>query len=207
MPTNLNALIRYKQIDRELKNPFLKTTIKSLQTSCSEQLAEHRGIYKLISERTIRDDIRVMRSEALGFNAPIIVENGVYFYNDSNYSIFNSPIEKESLLTEILNLLLEEKPNIKSAKIDDVIAALSTMLINKVPAKNMIVRKECIDKGEPEIQNFEISQSISNIDSSSFKEEKFILSKSSEFLNFKLFRKNQKIKKEGYTWEHILELI
>lgn len=73
MPTNLNALIRYKQIDKELSNPYLKTTIHSLQIACSNQLAEHRGVYKLVAERTIRDDIRVMRSSALGFNAQKMV--------------------------------------------------------------------------------------------------------------------------------------
>jgi len=50
MPTNLNALIRYKQIDKELRNPYLKSTIKSLQEACSKQLEEHRGIYKLIAD-------------------------------------------------------------------------------------------------------------------------------------------------------------
>ena len=112
MPTNLNALIRYKQIDRELRNPYLKTTIKSLQESCSKQLAEHRGVYKLISERTIRDDIRVMRSSALGFNAPIIVEGGIYSYNDSEYSVFKSKIERIDILKDVLNLLIEEKDQI-----------------------------------------------------------------------------------------------
>ena len=79
MPTNLNALIRYKKINQCLGNHYLKATIESLQEACSNQLAKHRGIYKLISNRTIRDDIRVMLSDALGFNALIEEKDGVYF--------------------------------------------------------------------------------------------------------------------------------
>lgn len=124
MPTNLNALIRYKQIDKELSNPYLKSTILSLQEACSKQLAEHRGIYKLVSERTIRDDIRVMRSNALGFNAPIVVKDGYYSYDDVNYSIFNAKMNQMELLKQVLNLLIEEKENIKNSKLEAVMKAL-----------------------------------------------------------------------------------
>ena len=62
MPTNLNALIRYKTIDRCLQNKQRNHDIKMLIEACSKALAEFRGIYKSIGERTIRDDIRIMRS-------------------------------------------------------------------------------------------------------------------------------------------------
>lgn len=78
MPTNLNALIRYKQIDKCLHNRYVPCTIARLQEACSEALGEHRGIYRQISERTIRDDLRVMKSDMLGFNAPIVFKGGYY---------------------------------------------------------------------------------------------------------------------------------
>jgi len=124
MPANLNALIRYKQIDKCLNNPYLKASISVLQEKCSEQLGEHRGIYKLVSERTIREDIRVMRSDALEFNAPIVVNKGIYSYSESNYSLFNNPINDVLLLKEIYQLLLNEKDTIKSSKLNEVLKQL-----------------------------------------------------------------------------------
>ena len=181
MPTNLNALIRYKQIDRELRNPNLKTTIKSLQVACSEQLAEHRGIYKLISERTIRDDIRVMRSEALGFNAPIVVEDGVYSYSNTMYAVFNATIEDESLLTVILDLLLEEKQNIKSDRIDDVINELQKIL-KKEPKTEINYLFEPPKRENPKLNTTNLN-------------------------SIGLFEVIYQVKKDNISWKHIFNLV
>jgi len=161
MPTNLNALIRYKQIDKELRNPYLKSTIKSLQEACSNQLAEHRGIYKLVSERTIRDDIRVLRSNALGFNAPIMVENSYYSYIDPSFSIFNSNIEDMDIMKEVLYLLIEEKDKIKNAKLTKVMKALS-----------LLTGIDLMEEKEEEIIPLKSSRSINQklISESKFKE-------------------------------------
>ncbi|MFD1314915.1 hypothetical protein [Namhaeicola litoreus] len=127
MPQNLNALIRYKQIDLCLRNPYLKATIDVLQKKCSAQLAEHRGVYKLVSERTIRDDIRVMRSNALGFDAPIVVSNGVYSYEDPKYSIFNTTVNDLDLLTTLTELLIKEQKNFKNPELLQLIERLKEM--------------------------------------------------------------------------------
>lgn len=71
MPTNLNALIHYKTIDHCLSNRHRQWSIDDLIKASSEALGEHRGVYKPISKLTICDDIRVMRSSMLGFDAPI----------------------------------------------------------------------------------------------------------------------------------------
>lgn len=128
MPANLNALIRYKQIDRCLSNPYIKSTIATLQEACSKQLAEHRGVYKLVSERTIRDDIRIMRSSALGFNAPIEVSDGCYFYSDKNYSIFNAPITEKELLLEIYASLNEINSSEVNPGIEAIIEKIELLL-------------------------------------------------------------------------------
>lgn len=128
MPTNLNALIRYKQIDQCLRSPYLNATIERLIEACSNQIAECRGVYKLVSERTIRDDIRIMRSDILGFNAPIIVNNGIYSYSDNNFSIFQQEIKQDDLLEKILIMLIDERPNIKNLRVDVHISALSKLL-------------------------------------------------------------------------------
>ena len=138
MPANLNALIRYKQIDECLRNRYLMADIRVLQEKCSERLGEHRGTYKLVSERTIRDDIRVMRSGALGFDAPIVVKNGIYSYEDPEYSIFNRPLEEQKLLKTIFILLMNEREKIKNPMLEDVLEELSSIT-------GMMIKEEKVD--------------------------------------------------------------
>lgn len=107
MPVNLNALIRYKTIDECLSNQNLKCTIDVLIDRCSEKLVECQGVYSGVSERTIRNDIRILRSDILGFNAPITIENGIYSYEDMNFTIFGRPIKELDLLIEVQKLILE----------------------------------------------------------------------------------------------------
>ena len=108
MPTNLNALIRYKTIDTLLHGGTVFYSIEKLQLACSEALAEHRGVYKMVSERTIRDDIRVMRSDILGYNAPIVVKEGRYTYANPNFSIQNTSVASNQLLLELGALIRDE---------------------------------------------------------------------------------------------------
>ncbi len=108
MPTNLNALIRYKTIDTLLQGGAVHYSIDKLQLACSEALAEQRGVYKMVSERTIRDDIRVMRSDILGYNAPIVVKEGRYTYANPNFSIQNTSVASNKLLLELGALIRDE---------------------------------------------------------------------------------------------------
>ena len=108
MPVNLNALIRYKTIDDCLSNPNLKCTIDLLIDKCSEKLIENQGIESGVSERSIRNDIRILRSDILGFNVSIQFENGIYSYIEPNFSIYGRPIKEKELLLEIQDLLVEK---------------------------------------------------------------------------------------------------
>ena len=134
MPTNLNALIRYKTIDKCLQNQQTKHDIKSLQEVCSEALGEYRGVYKKVGERTIRDDIRVMRSDILGFHAPIVYNDGYYSYSDPDYSIFNTSIEEKELLNQIYKLLLEEYKKIDHPDFLKVLEKLAEITENGIPS-------------------------------------------------------------------------
>ena len=128
MPANLNALIRYRTIDQCLSNPYRKWTIGDLGEACAAALKEHRGIYSGISERTIREDIRVMRSDILGFNAPIIQSGGHYSYEDRNYSIFKVTIEETGLLTRILDFILEIRSEIKHPELEMIIESITNAI-------------------------------------------------------------------------------
>lgn len=100
MPVNRNALIRYKTIDTCLRNRYRRWTLDNLIDACSDALYEYEGIEKGISKRTIQMDIQMMRSEKLGYNAPIVVyDNKYYKYEDENYSITNTPLSEQDLKT------------------------------------------------------------------------------------------------------------
>jgi len=93
MSTNKLALIRYKIIDQCLQQKHKKWTLENLIEKVSDGLYELEGINTGISKRTIQSDIQLMRSNKLGYNAPIVVKDRrYYYYEDPNYSISNSPI-------------------------------------------------------------------------------------------------------------------
>ena len=108
MPVNKNALIRYKTIDRCLRNRFRRWTIDDLTEACSDALYEMEGILKGVSVRTVQGDLQIMRSDKLGYNAPIEVYDRIYYrYADPDYSISDTPLTEEDcdLLKEAVELL------------------------------------------------------------------------------------------------------
>jgi hypothetical protein len=112
MPINKLALIRYKTIDNCLQNRFRKWTLDDLIEACSDALYEYEGITKGISKRTIQLDIQNMRSEKLGYNAPIIVTDKKYYsYEEKDYSITNSPLTQQDVgtLNETVGILKQFK--------------------------------------------------------------------------------------------------
>ncbi|MGB1037165.1 MAG: WYL domain-containing protein [Bacteroidia bacterium] len=108
MSVNKNALIRYKTIDKCLQNRYRKWTLEDLIEACSNALYEYEGIDKGVSKRTVQADIQIMRSDKLGYFAPIIVLDKKYYtYEDSNYSITNIPLTEQDLskLTEAVEFM------------------------------------------------------------------------------------------------------
>ena len=108
MPANKNALIRYKTIDRCLRNRYRRWTIDDLTEACSDALYEMEGILKGVSVRTVQGDLQIMRSDKLGYNAPIEVYDRIYYrYADPDYSISDTPLTEEDcdLLKEAVELL------------------------------------------------------------------------------------------------------
>ncbi|MCD2258359.1 WYL domain-containing protein [Psychroserpens luteolus] len=108
MAVNKNALIRYKTIDKCLQNNFRQWTLNDLIEACSDALYEYEGKGVDVSKRTVQLDIQMMRSDKLGYNAPIVVyDRKFYKYEDANYSITNSPISNQDLskLSEAVSFL------------------------------------------------------------------------------------------------------
>ncbi|HEY3405141.1 MAG TPA: WYL domain-containing protein [Ohtaekwangia sp.] len=112
MPVNRNALIRYRTIDNCLRNRQRRWTLEDLIDACSEALYEYEGIDKGVSRRSIQMDLQLMRSDKLGYNAPIVVlEKKYYTYEDPEYSITNIPLTDQDLgkLTEVVEILRQFK--------------------------------------------------------------------------------------------------
>lgn len=111
MPANKNALIRYKTIDNCLRNKYRRWTLDDLVEACSDALYDMEGITKGVCSRIVQMDIQIMRSDKLGYNAPIEVYDRIYYrYADPNYSITDMPlsIDDYKLIKEAI-VLLENK--------------------------------------------------------------------------------------------------
>lgn len=112
MAVNKNALIRYKTIDKCLRNRFRQWTLNDLIEACSDALYDYEGKDTNVSKRTVQLDIQNMRSDKLGYNAPIVVVDRKYYtYDEDDYSIMNLPISDQDLskLTEAVHFLSQFK--------------------------------------------------------------------------------------------------
>jgi len=112
MSQNKNALIRYKVIDKCLQNKYRQWTLEDLIECCSEALSEYEGRDIPISKRTIQMDIQLMRSEKLGYNAPIVVYDKKYYkYEDEDFTITDIPLTETDMnvLTETVSMLKQFK--------------------------------------------------------------------------------------------------
>ena len=127
MPVNKNALIRYKTIDACLRNRRRKWTLENLIDAVSEALYDYEGIDKGISRRSIQADIQTMRSDKLGYNAPIVVvDKKFYTYEDPDYSITNIPLNEQDLgrMNEAVEILKQFKGFSHFSSLNEVVQKL-----------------------------------------------------------------------------------
>ena len=130
MPANKNALIRYKTIDRCLRNRYRRWTLDDLVDACCDALYDMEGITKGVCARTVQMDIQIMRSDKLGYNAPIVVYDKIYYtYADPGYSITEMPLTMDDckLIKEAITLL-DNKDNLDTARAKMVLAKVKTRL-------------------------------------------------------------------------------
>ncbi len=97
MPLNRNTLMRIRTIDSCLRRRNRRWTLEDLHKACEDALYDYEGI-EGISLRTIQRDIELMRSDKLGYCAPIIVRDRKYYeYEDPEYSITNMPLTDKDI--------------------------------------------------------------------------------------------------------------
>lgn len=131
MPANKNALIRYKTIDNCLRRRYRRWTLQDLIDACSDALYDMEGIRTGVSTRTIQNDLQVMRSDKLGYNAPIEVYDHKYYrYSDPDYSISNIPMSDNDLniMQEAVDMLQQLSEFDEFAEMSDVVSRLQEKL-------------------------------------------------------------------------------
>ncbi len=131
MPLNRATLIRISTIDRCLQNRYRRWTINDLIDACTDALAEYEGRSNPVSRRTFQNDLALMRSDRLGYNAPIVVrENKYYEYEDPDYSITHLPLNDEGLnaLNSALDILRQLQGFPQLASSIDTISKLNEQI-------------------------------------------------------------------------------
>ena len=134
MSQNKNALIRYKTIDKCLQNRYRQWTLEDLIECCSEALFEYEGRENPISKRTIQMDIQLMRSEKLGYNAPIVVYDKKYYkYEDEEFSITDIPLTETDMnvLTETVSMLKQFKDFSLFSDVSDILQRLEDKIYSE----------------------------------------------------------------------------
>lgn len=127
MAQNKNALIRYKTIDKCLQNHYRTWSLDDLIEACSDALYEYEGKESPVSKRTIQLDIQLMRSEKLGYNAPIeVYDKKFYRYADDEYSITDIPLTETDInvLTETVSMLKQFKDFSLFTDVSDILQRL-----------------------------------------------------------------------------------
>ena len=148
MASNKNALIRYKTIDYCLRNNFKKWTLDDLIEACSDALYEYEGKDVNVSKRTIQLDIQLMRSDKLGYNAPIeVYERRFYKYAEPNYSITNIPVTDNDVkvMNEAIQLLRQFKDFSLFKEMDGVLQRLEDSVYSSQKNNKSIIH---LDKNE-----------------------------------------------------------
>ncbi len=121
MPLNRATLIRISTIDRCLQNRYRRWTINDLIDACTDALAEFEGRSNPISRRTFQNDLALMRSDRLGYNAPIVVPD---------FSITHLPLNDEGLdaLNSALDILRQLQGFPQLASSIDTISKLNEQI-------------------------------------------------------------------------------
>lgn len=148
MAQNKNALIRYKTIDKCLQNNYRQWTLDDLIEACSDALHEYEGRDVNVSKRTIQLDIQLMRSDKLGYNAPIIVyDKKFYMYEDPDYSITDIPINESDMqvLSESVEMLKQFKDFSLFSELGGIIQRLEDKIYTEKTHQPSIIH---LDKNE-----------------------------------------------------------
>jgi predicted DNA-binding transcriptional regulator YafY len=134
MAGNLNAIIRYKTIDKCLRRKGHTYNWESLSEACVEAYEENAVMADAPSRRTIFGDVARMKSGKLGYEAPIVFnkKDNCWQYTDPNFSISGNPLNTQDL-QELRTALavLRQFDGIQMEGIEQIVAKLEDTLQRK----------------------------------------------------------------------------
>lgn len=145
MSKNKLALLRFKTIDQCLRNRQRKWTLEQLVEAVSDALYEYEGIDSGVGVRTIQLDIQNMRSDKLGYNAPIVVTDKKYYsYEDKNYSITNANISPQDLekINDVVKILNQFKGFSYFEDMSEIVTKLENKIISKKNKQETFIQFE-----------------------------------------------------------------
>jgi len=148
MALNKNALIRYKTIDKCLQNHYRNWTLEDLIKAVSDALYEYEGKKNPVSKRTIQADLQMMRSEKLGYNAPIVVYDKKYYrYEEEDFSITDIPLTETDMnvLTETVSMLKQFKDFSLFNDVSDILQRLEDKIYAEKSQSQPVIH---LDKNE-----------------------------------------------------------
>lgn len=148
MSLNKNALIRYKTIDKCLQNHYRNWTLEDLINACSDAFHEYEGRDVNVSKRTVQLDIQMMRSDKLGYNAPIeVYEKKFYRYSEPDFSITDIPLTENDMnvLSETVEMLKQFKDFSLFDELGDIIHRLEDKIYTEKTHRQPIIH---LDKNE-----------------------------------------------------------
>lgn len=144
MATNKHAIIRYRVIDKCLRQLDKKWNWRTLAKECAKELAKVTKIRTTLSERTIKGDLQNMRNDrALGYYAPIEYDRKekTYYYSRRDYSITEAPLNRSDSqeLKNAISLLRQFTGFRHLEGIDNIIQKLELLAYESRSSDNSIV--------------------------------------------------------------------
>ncbi len=160
MAANKEAFIRYRIIDRMLRNK--RMTYPSMDDFIDE-MEEKLG--KVFSDSTIQKDIKAMKQdELLGFLAPIkwSKREGGYYYSDENYTITEIPLSETDL--DSLEFAATVLQQFKGIKMFADFEATVDKIFNAINVNSLLTQDEIEDTIQFEkVPNFKGSNLIGTL--------------------------------------------
>ncbi len=144
MPTNKHAIIRYRTIDRCLRDRNGRWDWRTLAAECAREIGIATGVDIKLSERTIKGDLADMRNnDILGYYAPIDYDRKEksYYYTDPRYAISEVAINKEdkSQLNQALEILKQFGGLSDVMGVQSIITKLQHTIDNRVDRAESII--------------------------------------------------------------------
>lgn len=138
MPANKQAAFRYRVLDTCFRK-HRGWTIEELREEIATALWESFGIDSGVSRRQLFYDMELMKSEPpRGYNAPIEVKDGQYFYTDRKFSIVQQPLTAHDVTTlrDALTVLAQFRGLPMVEPLDNLLKRLEGWI--RFPDKNAI---------------------------------------------------------------------